>query len=62
VKFNLEKTSSNSTQMTHVAFQLLAYLQDPLQFADASISAIGGLGSREDGQIHGDYILTESDV
>jgi hypothetical protein len=48
--------------MTHVAFQLLAYLQDPLKFADASISAIGGLGSRKDGQIHGDYILTESDV
>jgi hypothetical protein len=48
--------------MTYVAFQLLAYLQELQTFADASISAIGGLGIRDDGQIHGDYILTESDV
>lgn len=62
IKFNLEKTSFNSSLMTDMAFQLLAYLQDLPEFADSYISAIGQLGIRDDGQVHGDYVLTESDV
>jgi hypothetical protein len=62
IKFNLEKTHFNSTHMTHVAVQLLTYLQDLPAFADAYISAIGRLGIRDDGQVHGDYVLTESDI
>lgn len=62
IKFNLEKTHFNSTHMTHVAVQLLTYLQDLPEFADAYISAIGRLGIRDDGQVHGDYVLTESDI
>jgi hypothetical protein len=62
IKFNLDKTKFNSSRMTHVSFQLLTYLQQLPAFVDAYINAIGCLGIRDDGQVDGDYVLTEADV
>lgn len=62
IKFNLERTMFNASHMAQVAFQLLAYLQNLPTFEGAYISAMGRLGIRDDGQVQGNYVLTEADV
>lgn len=48
--------------MNDVVKQLLAYLQKLPGFVNASISGVGKLGIRDDGQVQGDYVLTEVDI